>query len=61
VLIDRLYATEAREGGTMALENDVPAVPHDLLNALPPERWERDKDKYVYESWLKAARERLGK
>ncbi len=59
VFIDRLYATEAREGGTMALGNDVPAVPHDMLNALPLDHWERDKDKYVYESWVKAAKERL--
>ena len=58
VPIDKLYATELREGGTRGLGADIPAVPHDQLNALPPDRWERDKDKYIYETWLKQA-ERL--
>ena len=31
-------------------------MPHDDLNALPPEQWRREKDKYVYETWLKNAR-----
>jgi dienelactone hydrolase len=55
VFIDKAYATELREGGTRALGSGVPAVPHDLLNALPAERWQREKDKYVYETWLKNA------
>lgn len=54
--IDRQYATELREGGTMALGAGIPAVPHDALNALPPEQWQRDKDLYIYETWLKNAR-----
>jgi beta-galactosidase len=58
VVIDRLYATELREGGTHAMGTDIAALPHDLLNALPRDRWERDKDKYIYETWLKQA-ERL--
>ena len=56
VYIDQAYATELREGGTRALGTGVPAVPHDDLNALPPEQWRREKDKYVYETWLKNAR-----
>ena len=59
VSMDKLYATEVREGGTLALGKDFPAVPHDSMNALPADRWEREKDKYVYESWLKAAKELL--
>jgi hypothetical protein len=59
VAIDKLYATELREGGTRALGTGIPAVAHDLLNSLPLDRWERDKDKYVYETWLKEARARL--
>ncbi|HEV2444750.1 MAG TPA: prolyl oligopeptidase family serine peptidase [Candidatus Sulfopaludibacter sp.] len=55
VYIDRQYASELREGGTHALGAGIPAVPHDDMNALPRERWEQDKEKYVYESWLKAA------
>jgi hypothetical protein len=53
--IDPPYATELREGGTMALGADFPAIPHDAMNALPLDRWQREKDKYIYESWLKAA------
>lgn len=56
VVIDRLYATELREGGTQALGTGIPAVPHDSMNALPPDRWEREKDLYVYETWVKNAK-----
>jgi dienelactone hydrolase len=55
VPIDNAYATELREGGTRALGAGVPPVPHDDLNALPPGQWQREKDKYVYETWLKNA------
>jgi len=58
VFIDRLYATELREGGTRALGADVPAVPHDEMNALPLELWNRVKDQYVYETWVKEAKAR---
>ena len=56
VFIDKPYATELREGGTRALGTDIPAVPHDDMNALPLARWQREKDKYVYETWVKNAR-----
>jgi dienelactone hydrolase len=59
VFVDKLYATELREGGTRAMDTDIPSVPHDLLNSLPPDRWERDKDKYIYETWLKEAKAAL--
>lgn len=58
VPIDKLYATELRDGGTQAMGTGIPAVPHDELNALPRDRWERDKEKYVYETWLKEAKAR---
>ena len=58
VFIDRLYATELREGGTRSLGADVPAVPHDEMNALPLELWNRVKDQYVYETWVKEAKAR---
>jgi hypothetical protein len=54
VAMDKQYATELREGGTRALGSGVPGVAHDLLNALPVAEWEREKEKYVYESWVKA-------
>jgi dienelactone hydrolase len=55
VAIDRLYATEEREGGTMALGNDIPGYTRDMLNVFPPAEWEKLKDHYVLESWLHAA------
>ena len=59
VYIEKQYATELREGGTRALGNGMPAVPHDSLNALPLAQWEHDKDKYVYETWVREAQARL--
>jgi dienelactone hydrolase len=59
VFIDPQYATELREGGTRALGTGVPAVAHDLLNALPEDVWQRDKEKYVYETWVKAAQAKV--
>jgi dienelactone hydrolase len=57
VAMDSQYATELREGGTMALGSSVPAVPHDLLNAIPD--WEKVKNQYIYETWLREAKSRL--
>lgn len=47
VAMDKQYATELREGGTRSLGDGVPGVAHGLLDALPRDRWERDKEKYV--------------
>jgi dienelactone hydrolase len=55
VPMDRQYATELRDGGTRALGVDVPAVPHEKLDALPRTTWEREKEKYVYETWVQRA------
>jgi hypothetical protein len=59
VAIDKLYGTEIREGGTRALGSGIPGLAHDMLNALPADRWEKEKDRYIYETWVKAAKERL--
>jgi hypothetical protein len=29
------------------------------MNALPEDVWQREKEKYVYESWVKAAGARI--
>jgi hypothetical protein len=58
VSMDKQYASELREGGTRALGSGVPAVAHDLLNSLPEDRWQAEKGKYVYESWVTAAKAR---
>jgi hypothetical protein len=59
VEIDRLYASEDREGGTPALGENVPALSRELLSVFGQEQWEKEKDQLVYENWVKAAREKL--
>lgn len=59
VLLDRLYATEEREGGTRALGRGIRGIPRAQLDALPLDKWQARKDRYVYETWLEEARKRL--
>ena len=56
VALDRLYATEEREGGTLAIGPPLPAPARDDLSVFGPSEWEREKDRLTYEAWLKAAR-----
>jgi dienelactone hydrolase len=56
VFVDRLYATELREGGTRALGTGIPGVARESLSALPPDRWEREKEQFVYETWIAKAK-----
>jgi hypothetical protein len=55
VAVDKLYATEEREGGTMALDQDVPGYTRDTLNALTQEEWERIKKGFILPTWVEAA------
>ena len=55
VTLDKLYATEEREGGTMALGADVPGYTREMLNVFPPAEWEKIKREYILESWVQAA------
>src|SRR5579872_56429 len=59
VAIDKLYATEIREGGTRALDIDVPALTRDQLSVFSAEQWEKLKGQFTYEAWLAAARGQL--
>jgi dienelactone hydrolase len=59
VELDRLYASEEREGGTPALGTGLPALSRTDLSVLSPEEWEREKENFIYESWLKRARAEL--
>jgi dienelactone hydrolase len=58
VPLDRLYATEDREGGTPALGSDVPGLGRTELSVFTPEQWEERKDRLIYESWLAEAQAR---
>jgi dienelactone hydrolase len=59
VTLDPLYSTEQREGGTPALGVDVPGLTRKQLSVFSPEEWEKNKDRLIYESWVKEARSRL--
>jgi dienelactone hydrolase len=52
--MDKLYATEEREGGTMALDVGVPGYSTDMLNVLPTSEWEAQKTNFILETWLAA-------
>ena len=56
VFMDKAYANEPREGGTIALGRDVPPVRRDLLNVLSEEEWEIRKSSLVLEIWWEQAR-----
>jgi len=56
VALDRLYATEHREGGARALGENVPVPSRKDLSVFSPEEWEKEKPRLIYESWLERAR-----
>ena len=39
--MDKLYATEEREGGTLALGDDIPGYQHDDLRVFSEAEWTR--------------------
>jgi dienelactone hydrolase len=59
VAMDKLYATEEREGGTPALGSDVPALGRSELFVFTPAEWDQRKDRLIYESWVEAAKARV--
>jgi dienelactone hydrolase len=56
VEVDHTYASEMREGGTMALGTGIPALSRQDLSVFTEGQWAAQKTKFIYESWLKAAR-----
>lgn len=59
VSMDRLYATEEREGGTLALGTDFPGLTRDQLSILPLKDWQARKPEFIYESWVDKARKAI--
>lgn len=53
--MDKGYISEDREGGVMALGDNIPGVPRNELNAVPESDWERRKDEFVYGAWARHA------
>jgi len=56
VPMDKLYATEDREGGTAALGDDVPGFEREDLSVFTPEQWLSHKQELVFGTWVDAAR-----
>ena len=55
VTIDKTYVTEAREGGTMALDNGVPGYARETLNVFPQTEWETQKQAFILPPWVESA------
>lgn len=59
IFMDKLYATERREGGTPALDDTVPGYTRDELNAMPMKEWEAQKTNFILETWVADTRESI--
>jgi dienelactone hydrolase len=57
VPMDRLYATEEREGGTQAIGTGVPALSRNQLSVMSDDDWHRRKSEFIYETWVAKARQ----
>jgi dienelactone hydrolase len=55
VPMDKLYATEEREGGTPALGADIPGYSRNDLSVFTPQEWESHKKELILETWVAAA------
>jgi dienelactone hydrolase len=56
VAMDKLYATEEREGGTLAVGNDVPGFARESLSVFTPAEWEKQKPILSFDTWAERAR-----
>ncbi len=51
VPMDKAYADDHREGGTIALGKNIPWPAHDQLNAIPETEWREHQKDYIQEGW----------
>jgi dienelactone hydrolase len=56
VPIDKLYATEDREGGALAIGENVPGIEREQLSVFTPPEWEKQKRTLMFDTWATAAR-----
>jgi hypothetical protein len=56
IYMDKLYATEQREGGTDALGDDIPGYEREDLSVFTPKQWLSHKNELIIETWVDAAR-----
>ena len=59
IAMDKLYATEHREGGAMAVGRNVPPIDREALNVLPENEWTIHKDRFILEKWLEITKTKL--
>lgn len=55
VSIDRVYASEEREGGTRAVGDHVPGFERESLSVFSPAAWEANKAQLLFEEWTAAS------
>jgi dienelactone hydrolase len=60
VEMDRLYATEHREGGTLALGAGVAAPTREQLCVYAPAEWNEQKSRLTIDHWVRHVRKELG-
>lgn len=53
--MNNTYLSEDREGGMMALGSDIPNPPRADLNVLYDKEFEKQKQKLIYQAWVKHA------
>lgn len=51
VALDRLYATEEREGGTRAIGADVPGFTRESLSVFSAAEWEENRNALSFDAW----------
>lgn len=54
--MDKLYATEEREGDTRANGGEVPGIAREALSVFSREEWTSAKQATMFEAWVVAAR-----
>ncbi|MEO6245184.1 MAG: hypothetical protein ABIQ12_07085 [Opitutaceae bacterium] len=54
--MDKLYAPEEREGGTLAPGSDVPGFARETLSVFSPDEWETNKSTFSFDAWTARAR-----
>lgn len=59
--MDKLYATDEREGGTPAVGVDVPGCPREDLAVFSAAEWAQRKDELIFDRWADAARQAGGR
>jgi len=60
VEVDSRYASEDREGGVQALGVGIPGLSRTQLSCFTDAEWHLQKDRLIYEAWVRKARARVG-